>query len=78
MAKTIKDYKDYFYIAGFVIMLLGFGAKFVLMSDQVKRNNAELEKVKVEIKQANISLMNYRLKQIEEKVGTIYDYVMEQ
>jgi len=33
MAKTIKDYKDYFYIAGFVIMLLGFGAKFVLMSD---------------------------------------------
>ena len=78
MVKTIKDYKDYFYIAGFVIMLLGFGAKFVLMSDQVKRNNTELEKVKSEIKQANISLMNYRLKQIEEKVGTIYDYVMEQ
>ena len=78
MAKKIQDYKDYIYIAAFTLMLLGYGAKFVLMSDQVKRNKTEVEQVKAEIKQADITLMNYRLEQIEIKLGIIYDYIMEQ
>jgi len=71
MAKTIKDYKDYFYIAGFVIMLLGFGAKFVLMSDQVKRNTQQL-------KEAELKVMIYKLNQIEEKVDILTTLILEQ
>jgi len=76
--KGLAYYKDHIYIVAFVIMLLGYGAKFVLMSDQVKRNKAEIVELKAELKQANIEVLNYRLGEIESKVGTIYTYIMKE
>jgi len=70
--------KDWITIASFVIMLLGFGAKAVLLSDQVGRNDVEIIKLNKELDEANLKVLNYRLGEIESKVGKIYDYIMEQ
>jgi len=70
--------KDWITIASFVIMLLGFGAKAVLLSDQVGRNDVEIIKLNKELDEANLKVLNYRLGEIETKVGVIYEYIMKQ
>ena len=47
-------------------MLLGYGAKFVLMSDQVRRNADA-------IKEAGLKVLIYKMEQIEEKVDKIIE-----
>lgn len=69
--KGISYYKDWIYIILFAIMALGYGAKFVLMSDQVRRNTAD-------IKEADLKVMIYKLDQISEKVDKLTDLILEQ
>ena len=77
MNKKIKEYSDYIKIAIFVIMILGYGAKVVLLSDQVKRNEAEIIELKSELKAAKLDVLYHRLGEIETKVGIIYDHIMK-
>ena len=76
--KGIAYYKDWIYIIILAITILGYGARFVLMSDQVKRNEAEITELKTELEKANLEVLNYRLGEIETKVGVIYEYIMKQ
>lgn len=85
MAKTIKDYKDYITIAGFLItfaaLLISWSnarTQRALTDDQVNRNKVIIIELKAELKQANIEVLNYRLGEIETKVGVIYTYIMKQ
>ena len=71
MAKKIQDYKDYIYITAFVLMLLGYGAKFVLMSDQVSRNTDAIDK-------AELKVLIYKMEQIEDKVDRLTTLILEQ
>ena len=66
--KGIVYYKDWLIIFGFVLMLLGFGAKAVLLSDQVRRNTEAID-------EANLKVMIYKLEQIEEKVDLILEII---
>lgn len=66
--KGIAYYKDWIYIALFVIIMLGYGAKFVLMGDQVQRNTKAID-------EANLKVMIYKLEQIEEKVDLILEII---
>ena len=75
---TKKNYKDYIYIALFVITILGYGTRFVLMADQVKRNEIQVEMVTKKFEEADIKLLNYRLGQIEEKLDKIVTYMLEE
>ncbi len=76
--KGIAYYRNWITIASFVIVVLGFGAKAVLLTDQVDRNKAEIIRLNKELDEANLKVLNYRLGEIETKVGAIYDYIMKQ
>ena len=76
--KKVISLREWITIASFVIVTLGYGAKFVLMSDQVKRNKAKLEMVEKELKDANIVLLNHRLEQIEIKLDKIVTYMLKE
>ena len=71
MKKGMSYYKDWINVFMFIVILLGFGAKAVLLSDQVNRNEEA-------IKEANLKVMIYQLKKIEEKVDKIYDLLLEE
>ena len=53
-----------------IFFILGVFASFVLIYDQVKRNKKAIE-------EADLKVMNYRLKQIEKTVDKIYNLVLE-
>ena len=66
----MKNYKDWINIFMFIVILLGFGAKAVLLTDQVNRNEKAIE-------EANLKVMIYKLEQIEIKVDLIYGLLKE-
>ena len=70
MKKGMSYYKDWINIFMFIVILLGFGAKAVLLTDQVNRNEKAIE-------EANLKVMIYKLEQIEEKVDLIYQILMK-
>ena len=70
MKKGMSYYKDWINIFMFIVILLGFGAKAVLLTDQVKRNEKAIE-------EANLKVMIYKLEQIEIKVDLIYGLLKE-
>lgn len=72
-----KNYKDYIYIALFVITILGYGTRFVLMADQVKRNKTQTEILTRKLEEADIKVLNYRLEKIEENVDKIVEYIFK-
>ena len=57
------DYKSWITIAVFIIMLLGYGTKIVLIHDQVRRNTEILEK--------------YNLVLIDHKLNTLIELLDE-
>ena len=59
------------------MVVLGFGAKAVLLSDQVKRNKAMIEKLTEKLEDADLKLLNYRLGKIEENVDKIVTYIFK-
>ncbi len=76
--KGIAYYKDWIYVILFVITILGYGTRFVLMADQVKRNKTQVEAVARKLEEADLKTLNYRLGEIESKVNTIYEYIIAQ
>ncbi len=76
--KGIAYYKEWIGIVSFVIVVLAFGAKAVLLTDQVKRNESEIMKLTKELDEADIKLLNYRLAQIEEKLDQIVTYMIDE
>ena len=68
MKKGMSYYKDWINIFMFIVILLGFGAKAVLLTDQVNRNEKAIE-------EANLKVMIYKLEQIEKKLDKILEII---
>ena len=68
MKKGMSYYKDWINIFMFIVILLGFGAKAVLLTDQVKRNEKAIE-------EANLKVMIYKLERIEKKLDKILEII---
>ena len=73
-----KSIKEWIYIIILGITILGYGAKVVLLTDQVKRNKANTIELKQKIDNAQIDLIHYRLEEIEIKVDKIYELINEE
>ncbi len=76
--KGIAYYKEWIGIVSFVIVVLAFGAKAVLLTDQVKRNEIQIEIVTKKLDEVNVKDLNNRLERIEKNVDKIIDLLLAQ